>query len=59
MGAEIVKQAGSNPRREANTEVREIRKLGREIAASKQSAVRFLASTRMHDKNGRLKPRFS
>lgn len=59
MSAPIVKPPGSNPRREINAEVRQIRKLGRAIAASKESAIRFLASTGMHDKTGKLKPRFS
>lgn len=58
MSATITKPATGSPR-EIKAEVRQIRKLGRAIAASKESAIRFLASTGMHDKTGKLKPRFS
>jgi hypothetical protein len=39
-------------------EVREIRKTARKIAASKQSARRFLISTGMYCANGQIKPQY-
>lgn len=39
-------------------EVREIRETARKIAASKESARRFLLSTGIYSANGQLKPQF-
>jgi hypothetical protein len=39
-------------------EVREIRKTARKIAASKQSARRFLISTGIYSPTGQLKPQY-
>jgi len=43
-----------NPKRK----VRQIRKAAHIVAATKRSAIRFLASTGMHTASGRLKPQF-
>jgi hypothetical protein len=45
--------------RQIKAEVRQIRQAAREIASSKQAAIRFLASTGMHTRTGQLKPQFS
>ncbi len=39
-------------------EVRELRKTARKIAASKQSARRFLISTGMYSADGQIKPEY-
>jgi hypothetical protein len=39
-------------------EVRELRKTARKIAASKQSARRFLISTGIYSASGQLKPQY-
>jgi hypothetical protein len=39
-------------------EVRELRKTARKIAATKQSARRFLTSTGMYSANGQIKPQY-
>jgi hypothetical protein len=39
-------------------EVRELRKTARKVAASRQSALRFLISTGMYSANGQIKPQY-
>ena len=39
-------------------EIRQIRELGKKVASSKESALRFLKSTGMHSSSGQLKPQF-
>jgi len=50
---------GSNGALPIQREARQIRLTARKIAASKQKAIRFLASTKMYSSKGLLKPQFS
>ena len=53
-----IEKATARPR-DLKAEVRQIREAARKIVASKQTAIRFLASTGMHTANGGLKPQFN
>jgi len=53
-----IEKATARPR-DIQAEVRQIREAARKIVASKQTAIRFLASTGMHTAKGRLKPQFN
>jgi hypothetical protein len=48
----------SSKTQDVKREVRAIRKTARKIAASKQSARRFLISTGIYSSTGQLKPQF-
>jgi hypothetical protein len=52
----IIKQ--TTPSLDIKREVRELRKTARKIAASKQSARRFLISTGMYSADGQIKPEY-
>jgi hypothetical protein len=51
----VAKAAGANG---IQAEVRQLQATGKRIAASKKSALRFLAATGMYTLKGELKPQF-
>ncbi len=51
-----IKQGIKSP--DVKREVRDIRETARKIAASKETARRFLVSTGMYSANGQIKPQY-
>ena len=58
MNAKLVRET-NGAQYSVKDEVRKLRRAARTVCATKESALRFLASTKMYTAKGRLKPQFS